>query len=68
MLLVVFLVLEESAVGVSSAGVVFFFFFDFAAVVSLWSVAGVVCAAWAADAGRRVRVASTIRNATSSET
>ncbi len=65
LLLVDFLVVEESAAAVSSAGVVFFFFLDFAALVSFWSVVVGVCAAWAADAGRRVRLASTSRKATS---
>ncbi len=68
LLLVDFLAVEESAAAVSSAVAAFFFFFDFAAVVSVWSVVVGVCAACAADAGRRARVASTNRNATSRET
>jgi hypothetical protein len=63
LLLVDFLAVGESAVA--SSEVVVFFFFDFAALVSLWSVGAGVCAAWAADAGRRARFASTSRNATS---
>jgi hypothetical protein len=66
--LVDFLALEESAVAVSSGGVVAFFFFDFAALVSVWSVVVGVCAAWAADAGRKLRFASTSRRATSKAT
>jgi hypothetical protein len=68
LLFVGFLVLEESAAAVSSAGGVFFFFFDFAVLVSLWSVVGVVCAAWAADAGRSAKFPSMSRNAKSNET
>jgi hypothetical protein len=68
LLLVDFLALEESAAAVPSGVVVFFFFFAFAALVSLWSVVAGVCAAWAADAGRRQRFASTSRRATSRAT
>jgi hypothetical protein len=68
LLLVDFLALDESAAAVSSAVVVFFFFFDFAALLSLWSVDVGVCAAWAADAGRKVRLASTSRRVTSRTT
>jgi len=61
LLLVDFLVLEESAAAVSSGVAGFFFFLGFAALVSLWSAGAGVCAAWPADAGRRVRLANTSR-------
>ena len=62
-----FFAVEVSAAAVSSAVGVFFFFLDLAAAVSPWSVVAGVCAACAADAGRRVRLANTTRRATSRE-